>query len=798
MTRTRTKKQFYAVVKGKTLSDRGVYDNWLSVSPVVTGVSGANHQGFETLREAVRFMRQSGIPDPLVLPRDENGVVHPMSIMDYLESDYNKDKLSVHCISPPKQLKPVSVPIQQVSDSHDSIIVTSQVSNASHDASVYSSPLGSVVMKDLMDETLRSDSTSKVETTSKVDDIIEPPSTPPWTSTPYAAGVKACQISHIQSTSDSYSDLSASLFSAVDTLNKTMLHVTSKLDKVLQNSQCTGDLVNKDETVIESQERKDSMALREQIASLERSKKMLEARHKSKLKQQLNSYEEKIQKLLWENDQLKKNLKKDKLADSKNVPTMRIGASVEFQEKFPSFYHMDTVLDDVSDARSAEVQEAPPEVPNTAVAAEVPIVPPNIPEANGKTSEKTQPNIASTQTEDAGLRYVDNPDRPPIYFKHEMPKAKKRFAVLSNLYPHEVYYNGYPNPTNDHALHDTKMVFLKQKTRANRILREPDSFKVKEISKEVPSPPEWESQEAAVLEDLNTLKAKSFPKFKDVLLSTRGHELRENTPDKRWGYSNGKGFNEMGRLLMRLRDNLDLEERLEAQQHVLVKQTPLVPSNSSKSEDPPLNCGSCNSPINPGTKFCEECGHCTANNATSPPKCEKCNGAYALTAKFCRWCGHRFAPPPGSTSGNNTETNTQTDSIGSHTGHDAVPQTDLNVNAESFVPERGFTVVPSASPSKHPTHTKAVVLGDLQAHRVHPHITGIVVSTIPLSGYKLSDIKDMVPYVIDDTVTDAFLIGGTNDVLDSTEQEFSEDYLSLVTELVKYSPIYLCGDVLQV
>ncbi len=122
----RPRKHFYAVLKGASPSDTGIYDNWLSAGLVVDKVSGSIFQGFQTFNEAVKYLRQGGIPDPQVLPRDEDGVVHPMSIVEYLESDFNKDKLSVHSISPTKD-KSKDNSVQDIQQNgNGSIILESQ------------------------------------------------------------------------------------------------------------------------------------------------------------------------------------------------------------------------------------------------------------------------------------------------------------------------------------------------------------------------------------------------------------------------------------------------------------------------------------------------------------------------------------------------------------------------------------------------------------------------------------------------------------------------------------------------
>ncbi len=634
------------------------------------------------------------------------------------------------------------------------------------------------------------------------------------TSTPRVAGIDRAQIHisriedkdngnvenvspHSSESSNISHDASASLFSAVNTLNRTISQFSDKLDEVLQTSVNKDNTSGKENTVIVQTDKDCEIAqLKQQLVSLERNKKSQETRHKNNLKEQLNSYEDKIRNLLAENERLKRNIKEKPVVMVSEIST---GSKTASQDKFPSFYHMDAALDlshiDTPQDIPSQQQAGKTSPQKSSSPKEALSVPPKVPvddNVSTKVSPKSKGGPDKSEIPPARPIYVDDPDRPPIYFKGQMPKAKKRYGVLSNLYKYDFVYNGQPYKSNEHAIHHTKMTFLNQKTRANRILRESDPSKIQEISDEVPNTPEWDEKESEVREQLTRIKREECPRFYDVLMSTHGHELREDTLHKRWGYRNGKGLNEMGLILMRMRDDFDLEERIEALKNPIPRPSLNVPQAGSHSPGiPPFKCLRCGTLISPGSKFCAECGLTVDNR-----RCDTCNEFSSSTAKYCRNCGKTFMTTDNRQDQVSAKVETKTEHM-KETGSSSppngatesnaagesetlsTPPTELNANAATFIPDE--------QPSTPPKRKKVVVFGDSQSHGVHPHMSGNIVATIPLSGHKIFDIKDMVPSVIDESVTDAVLVAGTNDVLQSTEEEFSEDYLNLVSEVVKCS-----------
>lgn len=81
-----------------------------------------------------------------------------------------------------------------------------------------------------------------------------------------------------------------------------------------------------------------------------------------------------------------------------------------------------------------------------------------------------------------------------------------------------------------------------------------------------------------------------------------------------------------------------------------------VPVEKPSKSDKKLLCPSCNRPINPGAKFCKECGarisitklsHPFQTNEIDPnlPVCTSCMTPLSSEEKFCRHCGEPTGPP---------------------------------------------------------------------------------------------------------------------------------------------------------
>ncbi len=133
-----------------------------------------------------------------------------------------------------------------------------------------------------------------------------------------------------------------------------------------------------------------------------------------------------------------------------------------------------------------------------------------------------------------------------------------QYRFLSNFYPAVVKYKSNDYPTVEHAFQAAKCV---NDTDRQRICWAKSPGMAKRLGRRVNLRPEWESVKQDVMLSLLRQKFDSG-ELKDKLLATYPAELIEGNSwnDTFWGVNEftGKGQNHLGKLLMRVRDELIL------------------------------------------------------------------------------------------------------------------------------------------------------------------------------------------------------------------------------------------------
>jgi len=145
------------------------------------------------------------------------------------------------------------------------------------------------------------------------------------------------------------------------------------------------------------------------------------------------------------------------------------------------------------------------------------------------------------------------------------------YGYLSNFAECEIDYNGYVYPSTEHA-------FMAQKS-DEQVLHgdHPDKLKwiawaehcaiggfsageIKRQAREVELRPDWNEVKLQVMEDVLRIKFNQEP-FKSKLIATGTQEIQEGNSwgDKFWGVDlkTGVGENHLGKLLMKIRDELN-------------------------------------------------------------------------------------------------------------------------------------------------------------------------------------------------------------------------------------------------
>lgn len=133
------------------------------------------------------------------------------------------------------------------------------------------------------------------------------------------------------------------------------------------------------------------------------------------------------------------------------------------------------------------------------------------------------------------------------------------FAFLSNFYACEVEFEGEVYPTVEHAFQAAKTENPEERARV-RSAKTPKGAKM--LGRRVTLRPGWDYQRVDVMKEL-VRKKFHHPKMREKLLATGDEELVEGNTwhDRYWGRCicpkhDGDGLNWLGRILMRIREEL--------------------------------------------------------------------------------------------------------------------------------------------------------------------------------------------------------------------------------------------------
>lgn len=128
-----------------------------------------------------------------------------------------------------------------------------------------------------------------------------------------------------------------------------------------------------------------------------------------------------------------------------------------------------------------------------------------------------------------------------------------KYRFLSNFWPAEVDYNGYLFPSVEHAYQAAK-TFDED---AQVEIAEMTAGQAKRRGKTVTMRPDWDKIKTSVMFSLLRKKFSKEP-LRGSLLATGEQQLEEGNywGDTFWGVCKGKGENHLGKLLMRVREEL--------------------------------------------------------------------------------------------------------------------------------------------------------------------------------------------------------------------------------------------------
>ena len=129
-----------------------------------------------------------------------------------------------------------------------------------------------------------------------------------------------------------------------------------------------------------------------------------------------------------------------------------------------------------------------------------------------------------------------------------------KYRFLSNFYPCSIVYEGIEYPTTEHAYQAAKTLDTERRYHISQ-LETPGQ--AKRAGKNVKLRDDWEEVKIQVMYEICKLKF-TKPNFAQKLLATGNQELVEGNTwnDTFWGRCKGRGQNNLGKILMIIRDEI--------------------------------------------------------------------------------------------------------------------------------------------------------------------------------------------------------------------------------------------------
>lgn len=175
---------------------------------------------------------------------------------------------------------------------------------------------------------------------------------------------------------------------------------------------------------------------------------------------------------------------------------------------------------------------------------------------NSSSGEVTLQRLVSGQNVDkttvikdlGGYKVIRPKENEISYFDDE-------YAFLSNFYESPIEFDGKIYPTNEHAFQAAKSLSDEDK---ESIRNQPSPSRAKFAGRKVKLRPDWEDVKLDIMYRICQEKFKN-PELKQKLLETKDKILVEGNTwdDDFWGKCSDNGQNNLGKILMRIRDELE-------------------------------------------------------------------------------------------------------------------------------------------------------------------------------------------------------------------------------------------------
>jgi len=141
---------------------------------------------------------------------------------------------------------------------------------------------------------------------------------------------------------------------------------------------------------------------------------------------------------------------------------------------------------------------------------------------------------------------------------NKIPEFQGEFRFLSNFFPAEIVYEGITYPTSEHAYQAAKTLDPAERKKI-AALKTPAEAKT--AGRALKYRDDWDSAKFKVMEDVVRYKFMHHDDLRAKLLATGDATLEEGNiwNDQIWGISppnSGQGDNRLGKILMKIRDEL--------------------------------------------------------------------------------------------------------------------------------------------------------------------------------------------------------------------------------------------------
>ena len=135
------------------------------------------------------------------------------------------------------------------------------------------------------------------------------------------------------------------------------------------------------------------------------------------------------------------------------------------------------------------------------------------------------------------------------------------YRFLSNFYPAKVELDGLEYVSTEHAYQAAKTLDAAER---RHIRENTKAGEAKKLGQKVKKRSDWEQVKISVMEDLVRQKFTKHKDLKDKLLATGNAYLEEKNHwhDIFWGVCKGNGKNHLGKILMKVREELKGENKV--------------------------------------------------------------------------------------------------------------------------------------------------------------------------------------------------------------------------------------------